>query len=184
MRSYFALTISALKNLSKLFMQDRYFPLIGAALFFLVFIIGLLFHDNSLFFNILISIGFLGFLISIGSYYFFEYKSPISRERAAKSKNKISANIEPQSKYSKFLQGKTQRKIIDMCDMDGCQNVGYYYPCTYCGKFFCENHRLPDQHNCENIQKWRDKYPPAVSIDYTQSGKIFTNDSRDFNRKS
>ena len=27
------------------------------------------------------------------------------------------------------------------------------YICKYCGKHFCVEHRLPEKHNCENIEK-------------------------------
>jgi len=35
------------------------------------------------------------------------------------------------------------------------------FRCNYCGKFFCEDHRLPPKHNCPYITQWGRKDPPA-----------------------
>lgn len=152
-------------------MQDRYFPLISASLFFLVFIIGILLNENSLFYKSLIFIGFIGFLLLIGYYYFFERKNPKTRRGSSKTRKTVETK-----------QKGPKRKISDKCEMDGCPNIGYYYPCSYCGKYFCENHRLPPQHNCVNIQQWKEKPVPTIGIIYTQEGAIFTNESNNLKR--
>ncbi|AGK61385.1 Uncharacterized protein with SCP/PR1 domains [Archaeoglobus sulfaticallidus PM70-1] len=46
------------------------------------------------------------------------------------------------------------------CDWCG-KNTYLPYKCRYCGGFFCEDCRLPPNHDCKNIEDW--KTPPAIS---------------------
>ncbi len=48
------------------------------------------------------------------------------------------------------------------CDFCG-KDVLYPYKCKYCGGLFCEDHRLPPNHKCPNINLWKDKEPPSIS---------------------
>jgi len=48
------------------------------------------------------------------------------------------------------------------CDFCG-KEVAYPYKCRYCGGIFCEDHRLPPNHNCINIDLWRMREPPPLS---------------------
>ena len=36
---------------------------------------------------------------------------------------------------------------------------GSAFTCSYCGKTFCPSHRLPFNHACKNIEKWRSSSP-------------------------
>jgi hypothetical protein len=36
---------------------------------------------------------------------------------------------------------------LSKCDICGAE-VTVPFQCNYCGKYFCENHRLPENHNC------------------------------------
>ncbi len=46
------------------------------------------------------------------------------------------------------------------CEFCG-KTVSLPYRCNYCGKFFCDEHRLPPKHNCPYIDQWRRKEPPT-----------------------
>lgn len=35
------------------------------------------------------------------------------------------------------------------------------FKCNYCGRLFCEDHRLPPSHECECIHLWYEKAPPS-----------------------
>ena len=34
------------------------------------------------------------------------------------------------------------------------------YKCNYCGQYFCDDHRLPFNHDCPGISSYKDKFPP------------------------
>jgi len=40
--------------------------------------------------------------------------------------------------------------ICKVCDK---QVLPFPHTCSYCGRNFCAEHRLPEKHNCENIEK-------------------------------
>ena len=43
----------------------------------------------------------------------------------------------------------------DVCAQCG-KPLGYLpYVCRYCGKSFCVEHRLPESHGCEGLEKWK-----------------------------
>ncbi len=33
--------------------------------------------------------------------------------------------------------------------------TGLPYTCRYCGKIFCPDHQLPENHDCEGLEKWK-----------------------------
>ena len=36
------------------------------------------------------------------------------------------------------------------------KNLGLLpYTCRYCGKSFCVNHQLPENHDCKDLEKWK-----------------------------
>jgi len=35
------------------------------------------------------------------------------------------------------------------------------FTCSYCGKTFCPEHRLPFNHNCTHIEAWKQTPPPG-----------------------
>jgi len=35
------------------------------------------------------------------------------------------------------------------------------FTCSYCGKTFCPEHRLPFNHNCADIETWKQTPPPG-----------------------
>lgn len=42
-----------------------------------------------------------------------------------------------------------------------CDRVVYLpYKCNYCGQYFCDEHRLPFNHNCPEIESYKDTIPP------------------------
>jgi hypothetical protein len=46
------------------------------------------------------------------------------------------------------------------------------FTCQHCGGKFCEEHRLPPNHNCINIGSWNAKPRPAVSLNYGKGGGV------------
>ena len=44
------------------------------------------------------------------------------------------------------------------------------FTCNYCGGNFCTEHRLPENHACDGLIKWRTKRPPRKS-DLIESDK-------------
>ena len=56
-----------------------------------------------------------------------------------------------------FLSNKIDIPYSEMvkteCGYQGCKEILYFtnkYNCKYCKKVFCENHKLPENHNCDN----------------------------------
>lgn len=41
----------------------------------------------------------------------------------------------------------------EYCHVCGKEVYPLPYICKYCGKSFCVEHRLPEKHQCENLQK-------------------------------
>jgi hypothetical protein len=37
------------------------------------------------------------------------------------------------------------------------------FTCNYCGDHFCTEHRLPENHACNGLIKWKTKSPPRKS---------------------
>ena len=46
------------------------------------------------------------------------------------------------------------------------------YRCSYCGRLFCSEHRLPPKHNCSGLNVWKDKTPPPPGVvwEYSRDG--------------
>jgi hypothetical protein len=44
------------------------------------------------------------------------------------------------------------------------------FHCQYCGGNFCDEHRLPPNHNCAGIEIWKKKPVPGVGIRYGHGG--------------
>jgi len=62
-------------------------------------------------------------------------------------------------------------KAFNVCQYCGKQT---YLPfrCPYCGGLFCEEHRLPEAHNCPSLREKR--YVPhysAVHVEYSERQK-------------
>jgi len=170
--------------------NDRYFPLISAILFFVLLIIGLFYDQNALFFNILVFIGFFGFLICISSYYFFECKKRSSKKNKSFYGRKNISEIEDWDKFppdkfpplpSAFIEEEEEQKF-NVCEMEGCQTIEYLFCCPFCGKHFCSDHHLPINHNCVRLYKWKITPVPGVTMVYPENGSVHSNDSRDLNK--
>jgi len=50
---------------------------------------------------------------------------------------------------------------LPTCDFCGREIEHLPFKCRYCGGIFCPDHRLPAQHNCRGIDKWRRGEKPA-----------------------
>ncbi|MFA5332135.1 MAG: AN1-type zinc finger protein [Methanoregula sp.] len=55
------------------------------------------------------------------------------------------------------------------CDFCG-KNVSLPFHCQYCGKDFCDEHRLPPNHACTNLAAWKNTPAPGVGIRYGSGG--------------
>jgi predicted nucleic acid binding AN1-type Zn finger protein len=47
------------------------------------------------------------------------------------------------------------------------------FHCEYCDQFFCNNHHLPFNHNCENIEEYNKKSPSEGTAIESKGGKLF-----------
>ena len=51
---------------------------------------------------------------------------------------------------------------MDQCDYCGKEiKTLSTFTCSYCGKTFCPEHRLPFNHNCAQIEAWKRTPPPG-----------------------
>jgi hypothetical protein len=55
------------------------------------------------------------------------------------------------------------------CDLCGNPTILPFH-CQYCGGSFCDEHRLPPNHQCAGIGAWRKKPTPGVGIQYSRGG--------------
>jgi uncharacterized protein YkwD len=55
------------------------------------------------------------------------------------------------------------------CDFCG-KNVSLPFHCQYCGKQFCDEHRLPPNHACAGLETWKKTPAPSVGIRYGAGG--------------
>jgi len=55
------------------------------------------------------------------------------------------------------------------CDFCG-KNVALPFHCQYCGKNFCDEHRLPPNHDCAGLTEWKRTPAPGVGIRYGAGG--------------
>jgi uncharacterized protein YkwD len=55
------------------------------------------------------------------------------------------------------------------CDFCG-KNVSLPFHCQYCGKNFCDEHRLPPNHDCAGLAVWKKTPAPGVGIRYGAGG--------------
>jgi uncharacterized protein YkwD len=55
------------------------------------------------------------------------------------------------------------------CDLCG-KNVSLPFHCQYCGKNFCDEHRLPPNHDCAGLAAWKKTPAPGVGIRYGAGG--------------
>jgi len=62
---------------------------------------------------------------------------------------------------------------MSRCDHCG-KETALPFTCQHCGGKFCEEHRLPPNHNCVNIGSWNAKPRPSVSLNYGKSGVTVT----------
>jgi AN1-like Zinc finger len=55
------------------------------------------------------------------------------------------------------------------CDFCG-KNVSLPFHCQYCGRNFCDDHRLPPNHACTGLAEWKKTPAPGVGIRYGAGG--------------
>ena len=55
------------------------------------------------------------------------------------------------------------------CDFCG-KNVSLPFHCQYCGRNFCDDHRLPPNHACTGLAEWKKTPTPGVGIRYGAGG--------------
>jgi len=71
------------------------------------------------------------------------------------------------------MHGRPNKKIMSRCDHCG-KETALPFTCQHCGGKFCEEHRLPPNHNCVNIGSWNAKPRPSVSLNYGKGGVTVT----------
>jgi hypothetical protein len=60
-----------------------------------------------------------------------------------------------------------------MTRCDHCGNeVVLPFSCQHCGGKFCDECRLPPNHNCVNIGTWKKKPLPVVGLSYSKGGGV------------
>jgi hypothetical protein len=60
-----------------------------------------------------------------------------------------------------------------MTRCDHCENeVVLPFSCQHCGGKFCDECRLPPNHNCVNIGTWKKKPLPVVGLSYSKGGGV------------
>ena len=55
------------------------------------------------------------------------------------------------------------------CDFCG-KSVSLPFHCQYCGKNFCDDHRLPPNHDCAGLAAWKKTPTPGVGLRYGAGG--------------
>ena len=59
----------------------------------------------------------------------------------------------------RFITGifkKDEYPLYETCAV--CNERSYLpFRCEYCGKYYCDRHRLPFDHNCQNIGEWKNR---------------------------
>ena len=58
---------------------------------------------------------------------------------------------------------------MSRCDTCG-KKVSLPFHCQYCGKNFCDEHRLPPNHACAGLAEWKKTPAPGVGIRYSAGG--------------
>ena len=57
--------------------------------------------------------------------------------------------------FSTFLK-KEEYPVHAVCAL--CKKQVYLpYHCSYCDRFYCADHRLPFNHDCRNINAWKNR---------------------------
>lgn len=51
---------------------------------------------------------------------------------------------------------KKEYPVHETCATCG-ERVYLPFHCEYCGKYYCDKHRLPFNHDCKNIDQWKRK---------------------------
>jgi hypothetical protein len=69
------------------------------------------------------------------------------------------------------MPGRPNKKIMSRCDHCG-KETALPFSCQHCGGKFCEEHRLPPNHNCINIGSWNSKTRPAIGLNYGKGGSV------------
>jgi len=60
-------------------------------------------------------------------------------------------------KITKFLSKigrKEKYPVFASCSVCG-ERVYLPFFCDYCHRYYCDRHRLPFEHDCENIDEWK-----------------------------
>ena len=65
----------------------------------------------------------------------------------------------------------SNEKMMSRCDHCG-KEVALPFICQHCGGRFCEEHRLPPNHNCVNIASWNAKPRPSIGLNYGKGGGV------------
>jgi len=51
---------------------------------------------------------------------------------------------------------KKEYPVHETCAVCG-ERVYLPFHCEYCRKYYCDKHRLPFDHNCTNIDQWKNR---------------------------
>ena len=70
------------------------------------------------------------------------------------------------------LFGKKKPPVHEDCAFCG-ERVYLPFHCEYCNQYFCGKHRLPFEHDCKNIGKWKKTAPAGGTIMESKGGNLF-----------
>ena len=58
------------------------------------------------------------------------------------------------SRLFRRLFSKTEYPVYNSCAICG-ERVYLPFRCEYCGRYYCDRHRMPFDHACKNIEEWK-----------------------------
>ena len=68
---------------------------------------------------------------------------------------KVKKERKKKQEREEYFKRVNKEKKYYVCRLRGCKNKlkGLTYQCPYCHKWFCEQHRLPEDHKCPSPRK-------------------------------
>ncbi len=73
--------------------------------------------------------------------------------------------------FSKYF-GKKKIPVYENCSFCG-ERVYLPFHCDYCNRYFCGKHRLPCEHDCKNISKWKKTSASEGTTVESKAGNLF-----------
>ncbi len=73
--------------------------------------------------------------------------------------------------FSSIFTGEEKTPVHADCALCG-RRVYLPYHCQYCNRYFCGEHRLPFNHDCRNIDAWKNRGSSAGPATEYREGKF------------